>query len=101
VDGIVRLAASCEHLPTNIGNPSEFTMLECAEVVLEVTGSASKLVFEALPQDDPRQRCPDISKAKKLLGWEPKIDLRSGLQMSLDYFRQSLAAESRGSKLAQ
>jgi dTDP-glucose 4,6-dehydratase len=101
VDGIVRLAASCEQLPTNIGNPSEFTMLECAKVVLEVTGSASKLVFEPLPQDDPKQRCPDISKAKKLLGWEPKIDLRSGLQLSLDYFRQSLAAESRDTKLAQ
>jgi dTDP-glucose 4,6-dehydratase len=95
VEGIVRLAASDEHLPTNIGNPCEFTMLECAKVVLEVTGSASKLVFEPLPQDDPKQRCPDISKAKALLGWEPKIDLRSGLQLSLDYFRQCLAAESR------
>jgi dTDP-glucose 4,6-dehydratase len=95
VEGIVRLAASEEHLPTNIGNPCEFTMLECAKVVLEVTGSASKLVFEPLPQDDPKQRCPDISKAKALLGWEPKIDLRSGLQLSLDYFRQCLAAESR------
>ena len=101
VEGIVRLAASGEHLPTNIGNPCEFTMLECARVVLEVTGSASKLVFEPLPQDDPKQRCPDISKAKALLGWEPKIDLRTGLQMSLDYFRESLAKESRGRNVAR
>jgi dTDP-glucose 4,6-dehydratase len=100
VEGIVRLAGSDEHLPTNIGNPCEFTMLECARVVLEVTGSSSKLVFEALPQDDPKQRCPDISKAKALLGWEPKIDLRTGLQMSLDYFRESLAVESRDKKAA-
>jgi dTDP-glucose 4,6-dehydratase len=95
VEGIVRLGASGEHLPVNIGNPGEFTMLECAKVVLEVTGSASNLVFEPLPEDDPKQRCPDISKAKELLGWEPKVDLRTGLQMSLDYFRESLAAESR------
>ena len=97
VDGIVRLAASGEHLPTNIGNPDEFTMLECAQVVLEVTGSASALVFEPLPSDDPRQRCPDISKAKTLLGWEPKIDLRTGLTMSLDYFREALADKRQSS----
>jgi dTDP-glucose 4,6-dehydratase len=96
VDGIVRLAASGEHMPTNIGNPTEFTMLECAQVVLDVTGSQSKLRFEALPEDDPKQRCPDISKAKQLLGWEPKIDLRTGLQLSLDYFRQAVEEERRG-----
>jgi dTDP-glucose 4,6-dehydratase len=100
IEGIVRLAASGEHLPTNIGNPVEFTMLECAKVVLEVTGSSSRIVFEPLPTDDPKQRCPDISKAKALLGWEPKIDLRSGLILSLDYFREKLAAvqTSRSSK---
>jgi dTDP-glucose 4,6-dehydratase len=92
IEGIVRLAESSEHLPTNIGNPGEFTMLECAKVVLEVTGSNSKLVFEPLPHDDPKQRCPDISKAKALLGWEPTIDLRTGLRMTLDFFRQSLAS---------
>ena len=96
VDGIVRLAASDEHLPVNIGNPREFTMIECANMVLEVTDSASKLAFEALPEDDPKQRCPDISKARALLGWNPTIDLRGGLLMSLDYFRESLAARSRG-----
>jgi dTDP-glucose 4,6-dehydratase len=93
VDGIVRLAVSGEHLPTNIGNPGEFTMLECARMVLDVTGSASALVFEPLPSDDPKQRCPDISKAKALLGWEPKIDLRTGLAMCLDYFREALVAK--------
>jgi dTDP-glucose 4,6-dehydratase len=101
VDGIVRLAASSEHLPTNIGNPGEFTMLECAKIVLEITGSSSKLVFVPLPQDDPKQRCPDISKAKALLGWQPTIDLRTGLLKSLDYFRQSLAAAGRVSRQPQ
>jgi dTDP-glucose 4,6-dehydratase len=101
VDGIVRLAASSEHLPTNIGNPGEFTMLECAKIVLEITGSTSKLVFAPLPQDDPKLRCPDITKAKALLGWEPTIDLRTGLLKSLDYFRQSLAAVGRLSRQPQ
>jgi len=101
VEGIVQLASTSEHLPVNIGNPGEFTMLECAKIVLDVTNSTSKLVFEPLPQDDPKQRCPDISKAKALLGWEPKIDLRTGLRMSLDYFRESLATEGRNLKLAR
>jgi dTDP-glucose 4,6-dehydratase len=90
VAGILALAKSDEHDPTNIGNPGEFTILECADVVLKVTGSASKIRFEPLPQDDPKQRCPDISKAKRLLGWEPKIDLPTGLRMSLDYFRSAV-----------
>ncbi len=87
IEGIMRLARSSEHEPVNIGNPDEFTILECARRVLEVTGSKSKIRYEALPQDDPKQRRPDIGKAKRLLDWEPKIDLRTGLQMSLDYFR--------------
>jgi dTDP-glucose 4,6-dehydratase len=90
VAGILALSRSDEHGPTNIGSPGEFTILECAQVVLEVTGSKSKIRFEPLPQDDPRQRCPDISKAKRLLGWEPKIDLRAGLWLSLDYFRSTV-----------
>jgi dTDP-glucose 4,6-dehydratase len=90
IAGILALAKSDERLPVNIGNPTEFTMLECAEVVLEVTGSRSKIRFEALPQDDPKQRRPDITKARTLLGWEPKIDLRTGLQLSLDYFRSAV-----------
>jgi len=90
VAGILALSKSDEHEPTNIGNPDEFTILECAQVVLEVTDSNSKVRFEPLPQDDPRQRRPDISKAKRLLGWEPVIDLRTGLRMSLDYFRSAV-----------
>jgi dTDP-glucose 4,6-dehydratase len=90
IDGFLRLAKSEEHLPVNIGNPNEFTILECAEQVLQVTGSKSKIVHQALPQDDPKQRRPDITKARSLLGWEPNVDLPSGLRMSLEYFRGAL-----------
>ena len=90
VAGVVALSKSSEHLPTNIGNPEEFTMLECARLVLQVTGSRSIVSFDPLPQDDPRQRCPDIAKARTLLGWEPKTDLLMGLQLSLDYFRAAV-----------
>ena len=96
VAGILALTKSDEHEPTNIGNPGEFTILECAKVVLEVTGSRSKICFEPLPQDDPKQRRPDISKAKRLFGWEPKIDLRTGLKMSLEYFRSAVANKIPG-----
>ena len=91
VEGILRLSKSAEHGPVNIGNPNEFTILECAQRVLAVTGSKSALKYEALPQDDPKQRRPDIAKAKQLLGWEPKIDLENGLRMSLEYFREEIA----------
>jgi len=94
VAGILALANSDEHEPTNIGNPTEFTILECAQVVLEITGAKSKIRYEPLPQDDPKQRRPDISKAKRLLGWEPKIDLRTGLKMSLEYFRSAVGMQS-------
>jgi len=89
IEGFMRLRKSSEHLPVNIGNPTEFTVLECAKLVLAVTGSKSKIRREPLPQDDPQQRCPDIGKAKALLGWEPKIDLETGLRTSLEYFRQA------------
>ena len=92
IEGIVRLAKSDEHDPVNIGNPTEFTILECAQRVLEVTGSKSKLRREPLPVDDPKQRRPDITKAKRLLGWEPKVDLESGLRLSLEYFRGAVLA---------
>jgi dTDP-glucose 4,6-dehydratase len=69
-------------------------MLECAGIVLEVTGSASQIRFEPLPQDDPRQRRPDITKARTLLGWEPTIELATGLRMSLEYFRAAVLASS-------
>lgn len=93
IEGFLRLAKSSEHLPVNIGNPTEFTILECAKRVLAVTGSKSSIRYEPLPQDDPKQRCPDITKAKSLLGWEPKIDLESGLRMSLEYFRKAVLEE--------
>jgi dTDP-glucose 4,6-dehydratase len=98
IEGILRLARSDEHLPTNIGNPNEFTILECAKRVIEVTGSKSKIKYESLPQDDPKQRCPDISKAKRLFGWEPKIALESGLKMSLDYFKRAVEKTSIATK---
>jgi dTDP-glucose 4,6-dehydratase len=90
IEGIVRLSRSEEHLPTNIGNPTEFTIVECAHAVLDVTGSRSSLRFEELPQDDPTRRKPDIRKAKRVLGWEPQVSLREGLELSLDYFRACL-----------
>jgi dTDP-glucose 4,6-dehydratase len=95
IEGILKLAWSNESEPVNIGNPSEFTILQCAEEVLAVTGSKSKIVFQPLPQDDPKQRRPDISKAKRLFGWEPKIDLRTGLKLSLDYFRTAVQEEEK------
>jgi len=94
VEGILRLSKSTEHAPVNVGNPTEFTILECAQRVLAVTGSKSNIRHEPLPQDDPKQRRPDISKAKRLLNWEPKIDLETGLKMSLEYFRRAVAEET-------
>lgn len=93
VDGILRLAKANTPGPVNIGNPTEFTILECAHLVLRVTESHSKIAYEPLPQDDPKQRRPDISKARALLGWEPKINLEQGLRLSMDYFRQAIALE--------
>jgi dTDP-glucose 4,6-dehydratase len=89
IEGLLRLAKSSEHLPVNIGNAVEFTILECARQVLAVTGSKSKIRHEPLPQDDPKQRRPDISKAKALLGWEPKVNLAEGLRLSLEYFKKA------------
>jgi dTDP-glucose 4,6-dehydratase len=98
IEGFLRLAATDEHLPVNIGNPNEFTILECAELVLKITGSKSRIRHEALPQDDPKQRCPDITRARQLLGWEPKIDLETGLRLSLDYFRKAVAERQPATK---
>lgn len=94
VEGILALSRVQESLPTNLGNPREFTVLECAQLVLQVTGSKSTVRFEPLPQDDPRQRRPDIAKARTLLGWEPKIDLLTGLRLSLDYFQSAVQTEA-------
>lgn len=87
IEGILRLSRSDEHMPVNIGNPDEYTILECAQAILEVTKSQSELRFEPLPQDDPTRRCPDISRAHQLLGWKPEISLRVGLAKSLEFFQ--------------
>jgi len=94
IEGLVRLARTVEHDPVNIGNPHEFTILECARQIIAVSDSASKIQLEPLPLDDPKQRCPDISKARRLLGWEPKVDLVQGLKLSLDYFRKEVQQPS-------
>ena len=98
IEGIYRLSNSEIHTPVNIGNPNEFTILECAEAVLKVTGSSSKLVFHDLPQDDPTQRQPDITRARTLLNWEPKIQLNEGLVRSLDFFKSKLDSLSASAK---
>src|SRR3954452_1735188 len=84
IAGIIRLAESGVHRPVNIGNPNEFTLLELARTVIEVTGSRSEIIFEALPTDDPQVRQPDITLAKELLGWEPTVELREGLRRTLE-----------------
>ncbi|BCM90765.1 UDP-glucose 4-epimerase [Abditibacteriota bacterium] len=94
VDGIYRLMMSDEHLPTNVGNPLEFTVLEFAELVRKMTQSESPIIFQPLPQDDPKQRKPDISKAQRVLGWEPKVGIEEGLAQTLDYFSSRLKPNS-------
>ncbi len=90
IDGIVRLARSSEPLPVNIGNPDEYTILECARQVIAVTGSRSEIQFKSLPEDDPTRRRPDITRARAILGWEPRITLREGLERSLQYFQSCI-----------
>lgn len=92
IEGFVRLMGSDESLtgPVNLGNPGEYTMLELAETVLKLVGSKSKLIHKPLPEDDPRQRQPDISLAKKMLGWSPRVPLEDGLKETIDYFRRVL-----------
>jgi len=94
VEGICRLLESDEHLPTNIGNPQEITILEFAEKIREQIDSKVQIIFKPLPQDDPKQRCPDISKAKRVLKWEPKVNLDEGLRLTLQYFREQVSAVS-------
>jgi dTDP-glucose 4,6-dehydratase len=94
IEGILLLSRSSEHMPVNIGNPDEFTILECAQAILQVTGSNSELRFEPLPADDPTRRRPDITKARTLLGWEPRISLNEGLKRSLGFFRAKLESLS-------
>jgi dTDP-glucose 4,6-dehydratase len=94
IEGILLLSRSAEHLPVNIGNPDEWTILECAHEIISVTGSSSRILFHPLPDDDPTRRRPDIAKAKELLGWEPKIKLRRGLEKSLEYFKAYISESS-------
>ena len=93
LDGIYRLLESNEHEPTNIGNPQEITILEFAERVQKLVGTNAPIKFHPLPQDDPKQRCPDISKAKRILNWEPKVKLEDGLQTTYEYFKNKLAQQ--------
>lgn len=92
VDGIIRLMDADDTIvgPMNIGNPTEFTIMELAEMVLRLTGSKSPLVRRPLPEDDPKQRCPDISFARRAIGWEPRIPLEEGLRRTVDYFKRTL-----------
>jgi dTDP-glucose 4,6-dehydratase len=90
VDGIYRLLLSDYALPVNIGNPAEITLKEFAEEVIALTGTKGKIVYEPLPQDDPKQRQPDITKARTILGWEPKVDRHEGLKRTLAYFKEAL-----------
>jgi dTDP-glucose 4,6-dehydratase len=94
IDGIYRLSQSNEHLPTNIGNPTELTIYEFAERILTYFPNAPKIVHKPLPVDDPKQRRPDISKAKRLLGWEPKVSLEDGLKTTIDFFKEQYARTS-------
>jgi dTDP-glucose 4,6-dehydratase len=87
VDGIIKLMLSPENDPVNIGNPVEMTIKEIAETIIRMTGSASKIVYKPLPTDDPKQRRPDITRARTLLGWEPKVQLEEGLIKTIEYFR--------------
>jgi len=90
IEGIFRLSQSDFHEPVNIGNPTEFTILDFAKLIIRLTGSKSQIVYKPLPVDDPKQRRPDISRAKKLLGWEPQVDLETGLRRTIEYFRPRL-----------
>ncbi|MCU1386370.1 MAG: UDP-glucose 4-epimerase [Acidobacteria bacterium] len=87
VDGIIRLMLSAENDPVNIGNPVEMTIKQIAETIITMTGSSSKIVYRPLPTDDPKQRRPDITRARTLLGWEPKVQLEEGLVKTIEYFR--------------
>jgi dTDP-glucose 4,6-dehydratase len=92
VEGIYRLLFTDFHEPVNLGNPNEVTILEFAQEILKLSGSKSQIVYKPLPEDDPKVRRPDISRARKLLGWEPKVDRHEGLQRTMKYFREKIAS---------
>jgi UDP-glucuronate decarboxylase len=99
VDGLMRLMETPDDVtgPVNLGNPVEFTIRQLAETVIALTGSSSKIVYRPLPEDDPRQRCPDISLAKELLDWAPVVQLREGLAKTIEYFDRLLGSEAKKS----
>ena len=88
VEGIFRLMKSKINDPVNLGNPVEFTILKLAKIIIKLTNSRSKIIFKSLPQDDPKVRCPDIAKARKLLKWMPAVKLEEGLEQAINYFRR-------------
>ena len=92
VDGIIRLMLSAEHDPINIGNPVEMTIKQIAETIIRMTGATSKIIYKPLPTDDPKQRRPDITRARTLLKWEPKVQLQEGLVKTIEYFRTKVGA---------
>jgi dTDP-glucose 4,6-dehydratase len=96
IEGAFRLMRSDERRPVNVGNPVEYSVREVAELILELSGSASELVHEPLPKDDPKQRCPDITRARDSLGWEPKVSAREGLGLTLNWFAKRLEGASAG-----
>jgi dTDP-glucose 4,6-dehydratase len=93
VEGLIRLSGSKDHMPVNLGNPQEMSVLEFARLIREMTGSRSEIVFRPLPEDDPRQRRPDISRARAVLGWAPRTPLEEGLRRTIEAFRRQLAGE--------
>ena len=101
VDGLMRLMETPDDVtgPVNLGNPVEFTIRQLAETVITLTGSSSKIAYRPLPEDDPRQRCPDISLAQKLLAWAPRVQLRDGLMKTIEYFERLLRSDPRDERL--
>jgi dTDP-glucose 4,6-dehydratase len=95
IEGVYRLMMSDYHLPVNIGNPEELTMREFAEAVIRAVGSRSRIVYRPLPQDDPKQRRPDITRAQNLLKWTPQVPLAEGLEKTIEWFRSRLGARSK------
>ena len=93
IEGIYRLMLSDEHMPVNIGNPQEITMLEFAERIRKHFDNMPEIILKPLPQDDPKRRCPDISKAKRMLNWEPKVNLEEGLKRTLEYFKEAFVSQ--------
>ena len=100
IEGVLRLMHSTETRPVNVGNPVEYTVREVAELILEISGSESPLAYEPLPTDDPKQRCPDITRAREVLGWEPHVSARDGIEATLHWFasrRQTFSETERTS----